>query len=148
MAHESLRSSAARRNSISVLSRWRQIKEGTRHVALISGEPGIGKSRLVLALRERLQKESRYHSATVAPRITSTARSSPSSRSWSGRRDLRRMTLGISVSINLHLLRETADTPNNAVALFADLLGIPIGSRYQLASMSSLQKKGLPSGHF
>ena len=40
-----------------VLSRWRQAKEGGGQVALISGEPGIGKSRLVLALRERLQDE-------------------------------------------------------------------------------------------
>ena len=40
-----------------VLSRWRQAKEDSGQVALISGEPGIGKSRLVLALRERLQGE-------------------------------------------------------------------------------------------
>ena len=40
-----------------VLSRWRQAKEGGGQVALISGEPGIGKSRLVLALRERLRDE-------------------------------------------------------------------------------------------
>ena len=40
-----------------VVSRWRQVKEGGGHVALISGEPGIGKSRLVLALRERLKGE-------------------------------------------------------------------------------------------
>ena len=39
-----------------VLSRWRQAKEGGGQVALISGEPGIGKSRLVLALRERLHE--------------------------------------------------------------------------------------------
>src|SRR5205814_3186802 len=40
-----------------VLSRWRQAMEGGGQVALISGEPGIGKSRLVLALRERLHNE-------------------------------------------------------------------------------------------
>ena len=33
-----------------VLSRWRQAKEGGGQVALISGEPGIGKSRLVLCV--------------------------------------------------------------------------------------------------
>ena len=40
-----------------VLSRWGQIKGGVGHVVLISGEPGIGKSRFVLALRERLQAD-------------------------------------------------------------------------------------------
>jgi len=39
------------------LSRWRQAKEGGGQVVLMCGEPGIGKSRLVLALRERLHDD-------------------------------------------------------------------------------------------
>jgi len=40
-----------------LLRRWQQAKEGEGRVVLISGEPGIGKSRLTAALLERLEDE-------------------------------------------------------------------------------------------
>ncbi len=40
-----------------VMGRWEQAKAGEGHVVLLSGEPGIGKSRITQALRERLADE-------------------------------------------------------------------------------------------
>src|SRR4029077_16784638 len=42
-----------------LLDRWERAKDSEGQVVLLAGEPGIGKSRLVHALRERLGSEPR-----------------------------------------------------------------------------------------
>jgi class 3 adenylate cyclase/predicted ATPase len=40
-----------------LIERWRRATEGEGHVVVLSGEPGVGKSRIVLALQEQLAGE-------------------------------------------------------------------------------------------
>jgi class 3 adenylate cyclase/tetratricopeptide (TPR) repeat protein len=48
-----------REQEIALLTeRWRRAAEGEGNVVVLSGEPGVGKSRIVLALQERLARES------------------------------------------------------------------------------------------
>ncbi|MET4520115.1 adenylate/guanylate cyclase domain-containing protein [Bradyrhizobium sp. I1.7.5] len=56
-----------------LVQRWIQAKSGAGQVILLSGEPGIGKSRLTAALLERLRGES-HGCAISARRTTRTAR--------------------------------------------------------------------------
>ena len=65
-----------------LLRRWRQAKSGEGQLVLLSGEPGIGKSRLIAALEERLRGEPHDKPCGISARRT--IRTAPSTRSSRG----------------------------------------------------------------
>src|SRR5215472_4028849 len=124
-----------------LLRRWEQAKSGEDRVVLISGEPGIGKSRIVAALTERLRAEphiglryfcSPYHQdSALFPPFDQLARAAGFAREDSDGAKL----------YKLEALLSGAALPEEDVALIADLLGLPPSQRYALPSLSAQRKK-------
>jgi TOMM system kinase/cyclase fusion protein len=122
-----------------LLDLWRRSAAGTGQVALVSGEPGLGKSRLVQALRERASREgpdgdgARWLYAYGSPHD----QSSPLQPIVNV---LRRLVDSREAGTPLvrieELLQPYPLPPAEAVPLFAALLGVPLAAPYSMPALS------------
>jgi class 3 adenylate cyclase/tetratricopeptide (TPR) repeat protein len=125
-----------------LLRRWRQARHGEGRVVLITGEPGIGKSRIALALEEAIHAEPhvrlRYfcspHHANSAlyPFIAQLERAAGFQRNDTPAQRLEKLET---------LVAPSRPFCEHVVPLLASLLSLPASDRYPLPPMPPQKRK-------
>jgi class 3 adenylate cyclase/predicted ATPase len=124
-----------------LLRRWARAKAGDGQVVLVSGEPGLGKSRITAAVEERLHVEphirlryfcSPYHQdSALFPFVDQLGHAAGFARD-----DMPAAKLD-----KLEALLARAAPPDENVAFLADLLSLPASERHPLPNLSPQRKK-------
>jgi len=125
-----------------LLRRWRTAKQGDGRAVLLTGEPGIGKSHIALALDTFLQSEphitqnyfcsSHHTNSALFPYIGQLERAAGFERSDSPAAKLSKLA---------SLIGRSAAPAKETIALLSKLLSLPADSKYPLPVLSPQRQK-------
>src|ERR1700722_1480906 len=129
-----------------LVRRWTKAAIGEGQVVILSGEPGIGKSRLTAALMERLTTEPhtrlryfcspQHTDSALYPIITQMERAAGFAHDDTAQAKLDK----------LDALLAQSSTPRQDAALLAEMLSLPNNGRYPTLELAPQQRRQKPCG--